>query len=249
MNVGKVAADRMAVTHVDLCPDGDRQIVRQIYSDVAGRGFERGIVVTASPSRGQQLHNDSPSRSLRRYRRRSVQLDTAAAGLGLHPSFRGSQPNAACARLDLRRSSDFAQFHAPAAGRRLHAPAALAHANTPPAGLQHRALEPGNNHYVSRSTFRLDLALGGGNFDVSSTRLQSRAASHASDLNRAPTGFRRDLAADVVEVNISTTTLEVDTSGNPGRACAAAAGLDLGGFQVSRHIDDKIIGALMFPSA
>src|SRR6202790_1716986 len=228
MNVGKVAADRMAVTHVDLCPDGDRQIVRQIYSDVAGRGFERGIVVTASPSRGQQLHNDSPGRSLRLHRRRSVQLDTATTGLGLHPPFRGSQPNAACARLDLRRPSDFAQFHAPAAGRRFHGPAALVHANTAPARLQHRALEPGNNHYVSPPAFRLYLALGGCNLDVSSARLQSHAASHAADLNRASAGFRRDLATDVVEVNISTTTLEVDTSGNPGRACTAAPSLDLG---------------------
>src|SRR6266404_216263 len=49
-NVGKVAADRVAIAHFDLCPDGDRQIVGQIYSDVAGRGFQRGIVVTASPS-------------------------------------------------------------------------------------------------------------------------------------------------------------------------------------------------------
>src|SRR6202035_1995788 len=127
--------------------------------------------------------------------------------------------------LDFRRPSDVTQFHAPAAGRRFHGPAALLHPNTTPARLQHRALEPGNNHYVSRSTFRLDLAFGGCNLDVSSARLQSHAASHAADLNRAATGFRGALAADVVEVNISTTTLKVDTSGNPSRACAAAPSL------------------------
>src|SRR5437660_8152324 len=167
----------------------------------------------------------------------------------MHTSFRGSQPNAACACFDFRWPSDLAQFHAPTAGRRFHSAAAFVHPNTTPARLQHGALQPGKNDYVSPSTFRLDLALGGCNLDVSSARPQSHAASHAADLNRAPAGFRRDLATDIIRVNISTTALEIHTSGNPGRVCAAAPGLDLGGFQVSRHTDDKIVGALMIPSA
>src|SRR3979490_2875914 len=126
----------------------------------------------------------------------------------MHPSFRGSQPIAPCPRLGFRRPSDLAQFHAPAAGCSFHCPAAFVHPNTTPARLQHRALEPGENDYVSASTFRLDLALGGRNLNFSSPRLQSHPASHAADINCAPAGFRGDLATDIIRVNISTTALE-----------------------------------------
>src|SRR5208337_3060766 len=101
----------------------------------------------------------------------------------------------------------------------------------------------------SPSTLRLDLALGGCNLDVSSARLQGHIAFHAADINRAPAGFCNHLAADIIQVNIPTTTFELDTSGNPGRVYAAASGLDLGGLQVSRHIDDKITGALTISPA
>src|ERR1039458_36505 len=248
-NVRKVTADRVAIGDFDLRPNGDRKIVGKIDGDVAGRRFKRGIVVTASPVRRQQFHNDSPSRSFRLHRRRSVQLDTASAGLGLHTSFRGSQSNAARARLNFRRPSDLAQLHAPATGRGFHLPATFVHPNTAAARLQHRALQSGKNDYASPSTFRLDLALGRCNLDVSSARLQTHVALHAADFNRAPAGFRRYLAADIIQVNISTTTLEVDTSGNPSRVYAAAPGLDLGGLQVPWHIDDKIIRALTISPA
>src|SRR5258708_13045159 len=109
--------------------------------------------------------------------------------------------------------------------------------------------EVGKRDWVQLPLFGVEPAFGGCTLDISSPRPQCHVASPAAAFNRAPAGLRRDLAADIIQVNISTTTLEVDTSGNPGRAGAAAPGLDLGGFQVSRHIDDKIIGALMIPSA
>src|SRR5208283_4428233 len=182
--------------------------------------------------------------SFRLHRRRSIQLDTAAAGLGLHPSFRRGQPDAARAGFDFRRPSDVAQVDAAATGGGLHPPAALIHANTAPARFQHRALQPGKNDYAPASAFRLDLALGGCHLDVSSARLQTHIAFHAADFNRAPAGFRRHLAADIIQMNISTTAAEFDTTGNPCGVNVAAPGLNLGRLQVPRHIDYKIISTL-----
>jgi len=68
-----------------------------------------------------------------------------------------------------------------------------------------------------------------------------------SDDIHASAGYRRDLAADIIQVNIPTTTFEVDTSGDPRRVHVAASGLNLGGLQVPRHADDKFIGALTIP--
>src|SRR5450631_2226280 len=57
------------------------------------------------------------------------------------------------------------------------------------------------------------------------------------------------LPTSIVPPPVSATTLKVDTSGNPGRVHAAAAGIDLGGLQVPRHVDDKIIGTPPIPPA
>src|ERR1039458_7899230 len=40
-NIGEVAVDGVAIGHFDLRSNGDRQVIRKIDSDVAGRGFER----------------------------------------------------------------------------------------------------------------------------------------------------------------------------------------------------------------
>src|SRR5208283_533114 len=225
MNIREVSMNGVAVGDFDLRPNGDRQIIRQINRDVAGRCFKRGIVATVGPLRGEELHDDSACRSFCLHRHRAVQLDTAAAGLGLHTSFGGSQPNTARAGFNFRRPSDLAEVNTPAAGRSFHPAAALVHTNAAAAGLQHRPLQAGKNEHASAPTFRFDLALGGCDLDTSSARLQIHAAFHAANINRAPTGFRNHLAADIIDANASTTAAEFDAPGNRSRVYVAAPGL------------------------
>src|SRR5260221_12562586 len=112
-------------------------------------------------------------------------MNTRPAVLARPPPFGGSDPNATRACLNFPRPSVPARFHTPTAGRRFHCPTTFVHANTTPARLQHRALEPGKNDYVSPSTFRLDLALCGCNINISSARLQFHFHSLSSYYNLA----------------------------------------------------------------
>src|SRR5208282_6531392 len=146
--------------------------------------------------------------------------------------------------FDLRCTANIAQIHAAPAGRRFHRPTALFHPNAAAARLQHRALQAREHDHIPASTFGLDLTLGRCHLDVAPARLQVYVAFHAADINHAAAGLRDYLAADIVEMNISATAIELDTSGNAGGIHVSAPGLDLGEAQVARHIDDKIIGAL-----
>ncbi len=247
MNIGEVAADRVAIGDFDLCPNGDRQIIRQINGNVASRGLQRGIVAAAT---GRRQSDDDSSFTTIPPAEVSACTDVAPSNWILPPPvWACTRPLAEASRMLPAPVSISAG--PPISPRSTLPPPVVAF--TRPLHLSTRMLPPPVSSTAPCSPERTTTLPPPLSALISpladETLMLPPPVCRLTLLPTLPTSIvpppvsADTVAADIIHVNISTAALEVDSPGDPGRVYVAAPGLDLGGIQVTRHVDDEFIRA------